>query len=514
MENINAWIDKYRPQKISDLIGNETGCQSIIDWLNNFDKERESYFNNLNSDKKKSRKKKIIEEEEDVVNDEINDIDIDDNGNNDANIVASYINPKQSKSKNHSSLLILGNHGVGKTCAVKTILNNMNYECELINMHSIAANKNIDDAINKIITAKNMLNIFDEHNGVINTKKRAIMIDGLESNSTQTEKKFVEKILKLNDESWFFPLIFTASTFHSGIITLVQNNSQIIRFELPTKTDMDLLFVKICTGEKIKFDTNSTIEKVIIHAQYDFRRLFNIMYDLKKTYGKSRLTNVIINDYFETSKKKDTDIDIYKSSIDLILNYQNVDECLRLYNGEKVILPLMIQENYPKCLSLFTNQSDDILELASKISSSIALGDIVENNIYSDQNWDMQDIHCFHSCISPSFNLTNSGIGTTKEYLKFKMKFPQDLNRTSIKQINKRNVINANEYLKDMKISDFLNAAGLTKLLLADKKNDEFNEMFSGYGMKPETILSVLKIDKINVDKTQQQPNIKKIFEK
>jgi hypothetical protein len=191
-----------------------------------------------------------------------------------------------------------------------------------------------------------------------------------------------------------------------------------------------------------------------------------------------------------------------------------MDECLRLYGGEKVILPLMIHQNYPKCLTEYKNNEPDVLSLATKLSESISTGDIIENNIYSDQNWDMQDVHCFYTCINPAYNLTNAKINANPEYLKLHLDFPNDLNRTSIKKINKRNVINANVYLKNMDIRDFMNANTLTKKLIDDKKIEECASIYKNYDAKAETITSVLKIDKINADKNQQPTNIKKLFNK
>jgi hypothetical protein len=193
----------------------------------------------------------------------------------------------------------------------------------------------------------------------------------------------------------------------------------------------------------------------------------------------------------------------------------NVYDC----SGEKVILPLMMHQNYQKyligCKSNPKNKNKDILGLATDIAESISTGDIIENYIYSEQNWDMQDVHCFYTCINPSFKLSSINIDdNVARDLKYNLDFPNDLNRTSIKKINKRNIINSNVYLKNMDINDFMYANTLTKRLIEDKKIEDCAKMYKSYGAKAETITSVLKIDKIDVDKNQYPTNIKKLFNK
>ena len=74
--------------------------------------------------------------------------------------------------------------------------------------------------------------------------------------------------------------------------------------------------------------------------------------------------------------------------------------------------------------------------------------------------------------------------------------------------------INSNVYLSNMDINDFMNANALSKMLIDDKKIEDCVNLYKSYGAKPDTIISVLKIDKINIDKSQAQQNTKKLFNK
>lgn len=57
----SAWIDKFRPQKINEVIGNNKAIYQIVQWLKNFDKNKKEYFEKickLKSSKKTEKKEK------------------------------------------------------------------------------------------------------------------------------------------------------------------------------------------------------------------------------------------------------------------------------------------------------------------------------------------------------------------------------------------------------------------------------------------------------------------------
>lgn len=170
----------------------------------------------------------------------------------------------------------------------------------------------------------------------------------------------------------------------------------------------------------------------------------------------------------------------------------------------------MLHQNYIKCINNFHNNKNDKYELVKTIATSIAMGDVLEDYIYSDQNWDMQEIHGFLTCVFPSFVLTNEKLNVQPEWLTKMLKFPADFNKTSIKFINKKNVTNSNMYLKNMEINDFITANKLVKNLLRDGKVVECADIFREYGATADNIESMLKINKIIETKPALASQIKK----
>ena len=111
----------------------------------------------------------------------------------------------------------------------------------------------------------------------------------------------------------------------------------------------------------------------------------------------------------------------------------------------------MVHQNFIKTIVENTNKHLNKYELANSIATSIAKGDVIENYIYGDQNWNLQEVHGYYSCVYPSYVLSNN---LSKNGMYENFIFPLDLNRTSIKRINKKNVIQQlnDDYFLDVTI--------------------------------------------------------------
>ncbi|AYV82145.1 MAG: replication factor C large subunit, partial [Homavirus sp.] len=83
-----------------------------------------------------------------------------------------------------------------------------------------------------------------------------------------------------------------------------------------------------------------------------------------------------------------------------------------------------------------------------------------------------------------------------------KLKFTTDLNKTSIKKINKKNINNTNKCFKDMNIFDYIYINKIIRKLIENGNIKECVEILKEYDIKLEHIESLLKIDKIETTKS------------
>lgn len=525
-KNGSSWTTKYCPKTVDQVIGNNESINFIGNWLLNFETNKIKALHDMKN-KKRKRKIKIpditdadIDEIDgiDGIDDidkknDVNDIDnlddIDDMNNiddmNDIDEMIEDIEKNKSSGLNLSAssslmscVLVIGNHGVGKTCIVNAILKSMGYTKQTINFSKIKKGSDIKDAINDIISGTNILSIMEG----TKAKKVAIMIDEIEAISSGSGKTCVITLLKNNIINWTCPIIFISDGQHSHLLTEIKKNSHEVKIQPPFKNEMLTLMKKICVTEKIivsgmsntnmNFD-NSVAYQVIDHAQKDYRRLILTLYDLKYNYGSTMITEPMFEEYLKLSKKKDEDFNLFKATNSLLQNYDGIENSIRYYETDKVILPLMIQQNYLECITSKTSNNDTRFKLACEIADLLSEGDVIENYIYGEQNWDIHEVHGYYTCVAPSYLLSS----TLKKEKYLQLTYPMDLNKASISKINKKNIINASKAFKDKNINDYIYINLIIRYLTSENRTKECIDLLKGYNISVANIESLMKVDKI-----------------
>lgn len=518
-----SWISKYRPETVDQLIGNTDAINFIGTWLLNFDKNKIKALHDMKNKKRKRRLKIQINDTDDIANDapdvdDVNDVldDIIDDEILDGDLNGDIKDDeaeidRDTKIYNNkgdqSCCIVIGNHGVGKTCLINAILKSMGYMTQTINFSKIKKSTDIKEAINNIIGSSNIISIMEGKNN----KKVAIVIDEIEAISSGSGKTCVLALLKNNIINWTYPTIFISDGRHSKLLTEIKKNSHVVKLPTPFKNEMLTLMKKILTNEKMSIQglTAGNITNaynIIEHAQKDYRRLILTLYDLKYAYGTKMITDSMIEEYLKLSKKKDEDFDLFKAANMLLQKYENIESCIKYYETDKVVLPLMVQQNYLECITSKTTNELDRFDLACSISALLAEGDVIENYIYGDQNWDINEVHGYLTCVAPSYLLTNK----LKKEKYLQLNYPVDLNKKSISNINKRNVINASKAFKNKNIDDYIYINLIIRVLTSEDKLKDCVDLLHDYNISISNIESLLKIDKIKTTKTSLSSKQKK----
>lgn len=386
---------KYKPKKIDDIIGNTTSIDYIKNWLETYDNVKDFLkTNGLLKKSSKGRKKKLT---------------------NITNVELEY-------SKRKGNLLITGPHGCGKSSIISIILSEYNYEVISLNMLDQKIKIDID------LISKLSLN-----NNVDNKKKKILLIDELESVITLNDKNGVFNIIKDNNYKRWMPIIIITNNQHNKQLNEAKKYSNETKIYPPYESEMVKLVNKICKNEKISLEWEQ-IKKFVEYCQSDMRKILIQLDELKINYGTNKIDSTILENFMNIMKRKDLDFDLYKATNKMLTDYKNIETCLELYETEKVLMPLMIHENYHK----YIKESE-----YSKILDNLSIGDILENYIYGEQNWDLLELHGIISCCIPSYLINKYSNGKKNGSLVF----AADLNRTSVKKMNKKNITKTNNLL-------------------------------------------------------------------
>ena len=415
----NLWINKWKPNDITEIIGNKQSISKIDEWLSKFDKHA------------------------------------------------------------NNAIIISGSHGIGKTLAIELLLKKYNYISKIIYPDELKNFRNdteFDDYYNYDNSVFTKFKMKSKNNSNDN-KKIAIVFDEIESISLSSEKKYVFNIFKTNAKMKSFPLIFISNTNHSKLLNDLKKYCMEIKFYSPSSYDLGKFIQKICKEEKIEVKDYNALEKIIQFSQYDVRRLINLLQEYSYNY---KILNVKdIDTFIEKSISKDTSIGLFEASLELLNNENNFEQIYKLYEIDKVLIPLMVHENYYKKIVSSKNKNtfeEQVQEMVN-ISESISIGDTIETSIYTDQNWYLQDIHGFYTCYNTSYISSKMN----KKITPSEIKFSADLNKTSLKNINKKNILNLEKIIGKRTIEEILLLCRLSNHMISTKQTQYILDILKNY---------------------------------
>jgi replication factor C subunit 1 len=438
MEN---WLNKYSPKYINEIIGNEQEKTRINEWLTLFEK---------------SQLNRTIE--------------------------------------TTSILVLIGSHGIGKTMCAELIAKEKNYKILNINLYNSKNQKETLNMINDIINSKNVINQMNKIK-----EKYLLIIKNCDTITKNISNNNIINLLVNNDKHRYFPIILMSNNQYNKFMIDIKKLYTSIYFKLPSSYNLQLMLDKIIKNEKLIIE-QSIKNKIIDFAQNDFRRLINIIEDIYNSINKKTITNEDINKYTFFSKKKNLDIGLIDSTRKLISSYTSITDILKLYNNEKVLLPLMLHDYYIKTIFYKELPSKMIIPIIQRISDSISYSDIVETNIYVDQNWYLHDIYGFFSCVKTSYELNKYNTKTKPIDYYFSVKYScSDLNKTATKHINSNRLAEiANDELifKNKTLPEMLMINKYIVQLIKLDKYNRIKELMKEYKMSIKGLEKILKIDK------------------
>jgi replication factor C subunit 1 len=437
--NNNLWINKWRPYNINDVVGNKAAITKLDDWLSKFDKH------------------------------------------------------------NNNAIIISGSYGIGKTLVIDILLKKYNYICKIIYPDELKNFRNgneteFDSYYNYENSVFSKFKMTSKNNSIEN-KKIAIVFDEIESISLSSEKKYVFNIFKTNSKLKSFPLIFISNTNHSKLLNDLKKYCIEIKFFSPSSYDLVKYIQKVCKEEQIQIKDHDSLEKIIQFSQYDIRRLINLLQEY--SYNYKTLNKDDVDTFIQKSIIKDTSVGLFEASLELLNNENNFEDIYKLYEIDKVLIPLMIHENYYKKIISSKNKIsfDEQIQTMVDISESISIGDNIETSIYTDQNWYLQDIHGFYTCYNTSYISSKMNRKITAS----EIKFSADLNKTSSKKINKKNIIKLETIIGKRTIEEILLICKLTNHMISTKKSQYILNILKNY--KDEFDIKDLELC-LKIDKT------------
>lgn len=300
-----------------------------------------------------------------------------------------------SKKSKYKIILLIGPPGIGKTTAANILSEECNYKVIEYNasdsrtekalrenLSDVTNNTTLDDffkpasAVNKIEPPSKKRKTTPQLN-----KKTVILMDEADG---MTDGGISELIRMSKNSS--SPIICICN-FENKSIGKLSNIALKLRF-YPIPIDMIEKRVKsIMKKEGFKKIDDGTLYEIIINCDHDMRQILTYL------QNKRIVTDKLDDIDLEINKDVSTDM-IFNMVKDMFSKRERLDRKLELYFQDSFFFPLFIQENYVK---LAPN-----LEILASASDYISLGDMVNNEIYTQQNFGLMELAGLYSTVIPS----------------------------------------------------------------------------------------------------------------
>lgn len=371
------WVDKYIPKCKKDIIGNKNNIKIMEDWLLEFNKEKTE-------------------------------------------------NIKKFK----NGLLLQGKPGIGKTSSALLLLKNAGYN---VIEYNASVERSQKVFLNKLqsICSGNILTMIHKN------KKTAIImdeVDGCSNGVIGILKKYL-----YNSESIFkpcknkivnkYPLILICNNLSKSLKKL-KKECIYLKFDVPRNEEIYNLIIKISKNEKINM-TNNISRLLVDVCQNDLRRCIILLENIKMYFKEKKININDISTIKTTFTQKDLDINLF-DSINLINNTKlSINNIVNIFSLDKVFIPLLLHENFNKNIKYNVKDSyKNKLENLQLYYNNLINSTIIDNHIYSNNNWNLSILSGILSCY-----IVNIILNTKKKKI---VKYTEIKNSPVISKINYR----------------------------------------------------------------------------
>ena len=327
-------IDKYRPTKIDDLIGNRSGINQLIQC-----------------------------------------------------IVSINSSPNKFLNKN-SVCVLIGPSGIGKTLISKLALKELDYDIKEIGSCNVNSTKSFKNLINNYLTSPGIEYFFKK-------RKRAIFIDELDTLSV-CDRGIVSSLVtyislsrKRNNTQNIsnIPIVCTCNNSDEKKLSELKKNSQIIYLKYPSTQELTKYFLRIVKLEKIAIDKSRLSD--LIQANHN---------DIRAVFTQLDLENLTVSpsNRLTTSSKPEIEVSVTPTDLNFFeivkilyrrkLSISRVEDYLQCDN---VLIPMILHENINTELCTYRNIKNIEALLAANIAllEGLYLADSLEAKMHNINEW-------------------------------------------------------------------------------------------------------------------------------
>jgi replication factor C subunit 1 len=341
------WVERYKPRKVCDLVGNAAQINKLSNWLKNWDAKRP----------------------------------------------VQSVRPGVENSTAKAALLS-GTAGIGKTSTARLISESLGFKVIEFNASDTRSKNVIDELANGLATSNVLGSVAGASMG---SRVVVIMdeVDGMSGGDRGGSAALIQMIKRTK-----LPIICICNDRQDNKVRSLANHCFDLKFLKPTRDEVANRASVILRAEQMNVPPNLILE-IAESSGCDMRQVINELQLLhsgcgKARDGKSKQQKDLSMGPFEVVKG------LFTSSVARTWDYAKRNE---MFFVDYDLLPLLVQQNYLKCVEKVTDHR--VLAAMQKANEYICLGDVVSRAIHQDSQWGLLPELGVVSTVAPSFACNN-----------------------------------------------------------------------------------------------------------
>ena len=231
------------------------------------------------------------------------------------------------------------------------------------------------------------------------TSKHLLIMDECDGMSGSADRGGIAELIQFIKKT-DVPIICICNDRNETKVRNLANYCFDLRFSKPRTEAIRKMVADICKKENVNI-SNDLLAEIIEMSNHDVRQVIHYvsLFGTRMKGSGAVKENMLIKNVrlgpFDAVKKMFTDNDEYKQ-----MSFRAKSD---LFFNDYNLLPLMAWENYIQCKPTGCGNAIQTLSRACKSIDAICIGDIIETQIKSTQNWSLLPTQACFSCVMPGF---------------------------------------------------------------------------------------------------------------